>query len=491
MPLSSDHCHFRPYTLLALAITILIAHGCRNDSSDRVSEERVAPQPPKPIKILFVDDETLPDVVARHWMARSEGKITIDSISSAELLQDSLAKSEADVVVYPAGLLGELVENNWLLPLPEKMLASDFDDRNDILLKDRTAIVTWGKTVFGVSLGSPQLVLIYRKDIFDALDLQVPTSWQEYESIREKLNDRQKIVDSGFTIADRWSGAVEPWRDNWISHVFLARSVPYVRDPLRYSTVFSFLTLEPLLDRNPFVLSASEMSAVGANASHDLLKLGPEQAKELVFDGEAAMAIGYPTPDSGATELDPENEIEVSIAPLPGSSRVFDFNESKWSRRPEGAELRAPLLGTSGLIASVSRSSKYSGSAFRFIAWLSNRENSPVIVGASGQTAPFRSSHLRIPEQWIDSRFEPEAALAWDEIIRTGQVSTMTTLSLRIPNRDRYLQSLGDSLRQMLREGVEPEEALKTAVESWNAISAENGLRKQREAYQRSLGISD
>ena len=77
-------------------------------------------------------------------------------------------------MIYPSGLIGELAERQLIEPVSERALDSEEHNRRDILELSRQREVAWGEQVVAFSFGSPQLTLMYRRDIFERLQLTPP-----------------------------------------------------------------------------------------------------------------------------------------------------------------------------------------------------------------------------------------------------------------------------------------------------------------------------
>ena len=71
---------------------------------------------------------------------------------------------------------------------------ADFNYR-DIFDQIRLGELRWGTRTFATPLGSPQLLLVYRADIFQRLGLKPPADWTEYQRIVERLADRSQLGD--------------------------------------------------------------------------------------------------------------------------------------------------------------------------------------------------------------------------------------------------------------------------------------------------------
>ena len=137
-----------------------------------------------------MDDAPLGDAIARAWHAVSERELNVQSVTLAELSQAS--RLPADIVVFPAGEIGTLVERDLVQQLDERVLEDLGFDRRDIFDQVRLREIVWGNKLVAVPLGSPRLLLVYRPDLFEKLALTPPQTWKDYQSVAERLAaDRQ------------------------------------------------------------------------------------------------------------------------------------------------------------------------------------------------------------------------------------------------------------------------------------------------------------
>src|SRR5207253_2085031 len=127
---------------------------------------------PQPLTLLVVNDSPLGQAIAREWRGRTEEQLTVRDVSLAEVA--SASRLPGDVVVFPSGVIGQLAERGLISPLEPAVLEdADFNYR-DIFDQVRLGEMRWGKQTYAVSLGSPQLLLAYRADLFEKRGLMTP-----------------------------------------------------------------------------------------------------------------------------------------------------------------------------------------------------------------------------------------------------------------------------------------------------------------------------
>jgi ABC-type glycerol-3-phosphate transport system substrate-binding protein len=515
---------------------LILASACSGPASDESGGDGTAVAS-APVRLLVVDDPPLAAAIRRQWAAQGTGELTVRQATSDELMESE--RPDADAIIYPSGLIGELAQRQWIVPVPDEVLQSETLAWNDVFRLLRLKEATWGDRTYGLPLGSPQLVLFYRADIFERLGLSPPQTWREYEQLLPRLSlgrpgaaettdtansttdgsaDTDSLNESASVEADSGESlprfaTVEPLTPGWAAQVLLARSASYARHRSQNSTLFDYRTMDPLIGSPPFVRALEEMVAAAKYGPDDPFAVTPADARRLIFGSDAAMALSWPTaavdtrptppasgtaiPQDRAAEADESGEAAVAaktdviaFATLPGSSEVYHLRDDRWDERRSGESTRVPLLATAGRMGSVTRESGQSRAAFSVLVWLTGREWSRRVSSASSAATLFRATHLESPCAWLGPETDENAARQYAELVSSAQTGSIWLANLRLPGRREYLAALDRAVELAVREESEPADALKQAADKWNEITDRLGRDRQREAYQRSLGIA-
>ena len=429
----------------------------------------------RPLKLLVVDDAPLGEAIAREWKSRTEGTIELDHVKLADILNAS--RLPGDAVVFPAGYVGELVEDELIVPLDETALASDKFDRREILDQVRLRDISWGNRTVAVPLGSPQLLLVYRRDLFEKQGLKPPRTWGEYQEILRRLSAIAAEGDA------QLAAAAEPLADGWAGNMLLARAAAYVAHRDQVSPLFHYTTLEPLITTAPYVRALEELVAAQKLAPRQT-ELTPSQALTELCAGRAALAIAWPGPAQGKAAK--ACDLPLGFALLPGADNVYNFQQQTWEPRGAGEETHVPLLGIAGRVGAVTSTTADAGRSQSFLMWMASRELSPLIGPASGDTTLHRESHLADPTRWT-SGLDPAAAKSYADTLKKS-LMLPRFISLRLPGRDEYLAALEDAVQAAVAGDKAPAKALAVASHKWQEITAARGLENQRRALHHSLG---
>jgi len=475
LPSFIDMRSFACCVLLCVMVSMLV--GC--PKKDNQTEEDEEPVSFGDLKVLVIEDEPLVEAVRREWSARAEVDLEVAAISVEEFRK--LEKVEADIVIYPAGMLGEMVEGKHVISFPSEALDDSRFARDDNLPFARSAEVKWGKRQYAVSFGCPQLLLAYRSDLLAELGADPPTTWEEYSELAGVLNTQPPEGVEG------WQPIAEPRAKGWAAQLLLAKAAPYAREPSRYSVLFDYNTMEPQLTSPAFERALTEMIAA-AKLSPASQTYDPQQALDALLSGNAGMAITWPTPRaaSGAEE---HESLSIEFAQLPGSTDLYNTRSQEWQAK-ESAELyRVPVCSMSGRLGSVTRNSKRSRAAALCLAILAGQELSPTVSPYSTDTAIFRLSQTAAPELWVDPELDGASVSYADAMTQTHN-ERYWVFCPRIPGRERYLQALEDAVQSALAGDEEPSQALANATKAWEAITEEIGRENQKSAYRHSLGLN-
>lgn len=478
--------------VLLFPLILLAATGCgapteKDGSSTGDDEGEVTSGP---LTVIVLDDKPLGKAIKRQWTAHSESEVKILDLSSTEFVS-AKDRPSADVVIYSTGLLGEFVERDLIRPIPQQVLEHESVQWRDMLPFDRGANVSWDNRVYAFSFGSPTYVLFYRSDLFESLGLEVPKTWSEYQELAENLNDRASLGKLTPDADARWSATVEPLAPGWAGQMLLARAAAYARHPSRYSTLFNYTSMEPLIDRKPFVKALDELVASSAFGPANHAKLTPAFAREAILSGHCAMAISWPVSDQADRRADrPKKSFPVSTSVLPGSDETFNFSDDQWQKR-KGKDRHVPLLGVSGRLGSVLKDASNGRGALNMLARLTNMELGTVVATQSEHTAMFRASHIDRPESWVGQRIDAQAAQRYALAFQKEQESTIWLYSIRIPGRLQFLDALDEAVGRVIVGGESSSDSLKTAAGRWREINESDGrtIESQRRAYEKSLGL--
>jgi multiple sugar transport system substrate-binding protein len=473
-----------------VALALLALTGCGEDKkADEGAQTTKKELPWKGVSVRLVvaGDSRLAEAIGRlkgEWRASTGAELDVTEVAESESIDDK----QADAVIYPAYDLGILVERDAIRPLPDRELTNPAVAWEEIFEADKTHDASWASTAYGFPFGSPTLVCCYRKDLLQELGREPPRTWADYDELAALLADRKEANGA-------WSGTIEPLAKGWAGLTLLARAASSAKHRNHYSTLFDMESMEPLIAGPPFARALGELASAKKHMAEEALEASPERAHEALLAGRCGMALtwtsaafspaGEPKADDKAG---PSHNLALGFALLPGSSQTFNPKTGQWDARRADESLFVPLVGVSGRLGSVTKSSTQPDAAFQLLGWLSGSQWSERVSTTSAETTLFRKSQLKNARPWTDSRIDEAAADEYAETVRQAVGSTELFGAPRMAGRKRYLAALDEVVRSALT-GQQSDEALRAAADEWRKITAELGIDQQRAAYRRSLGL--
>jgi ABC-type glycerol-3-phosphate transport system substrate-binding protein len=453
----------------------------------------------KPLVLLVAEDPQLGQAIAREWRGRTEEELTVRDISFAELTKAT--RLPGDAVIFESGLIGQLAERGLIVPLENSALEdADFNYR-DIFDHVRLREMRWANRTVAAALGSPQLLLCYRSDIFEKLGLEPPTDWTEYQQALERLADRANLGDLAPPADQPWYASHEPLADGWAGQLLLARAAAYALHRDQVSPLFRFDKMTPLIDQPPYVRALEELVAAAKASRGADARLSPSEAFAALRAGHCALALTWPTagattesttPTRRASEGPPAStpdsrqQPKISFARLPGGRQAYRFATQTWEMRSEEFPEHIPLLSISGRMAAVTASSADAHRAAGFVLWLAGRDVSQQIGPHSQATTLFRNSQVASSSRWTPA-LSPEASRQYAETLAATRAAPRAFPGLLLPGRLDYLAALDEAVRQALADQPAAE-ALAAAAQKWREITDLLGVENQLRANSRSLG---
>ena len=469
------------------------------DRSDRqkedISKDTQSAVPLPPIEVVVVDDDSLAAAIGREWRASGGEPLNIRRMIATDLKKRQAWN--ADVIVYPNSWMSELVSRRIIRPFEFAAAdESDADERalppvdlSDFFERTRNSEMQWGKRLYGVSLGSPQYVLLYRKDVFSTLSLSVPKTWSDYGELLSTLEDQSTEVRAILGTETSQPLSAEPLGVNWAAKTFLARAAAYSRNRSQYSCLFSIQDFDPQIANPPFVKALDELRSSHTVANDET----PYTVAAAFADGKLATALAWP---EAARSIGRDNvagnkadKFPIGIASLPGATESFERMSGEWQSRNDAESPHVPLMGISGRCASIGRRTPDIERAYEFVLWLADSENGLRTTRRSRDTTIARFSQIGSLSAFLPPAFARSADVLSDVIV-ADQSRDLTLSVVRVPGHDRYMASLDIAIRESLRSPRSSKEILMGVAEQWVEITDEIGRKKQIAAYAESLGIN-
>ncbi len=279
-----------------LALVAVAVAGCGSGDDPAKNDDRSFPG--TRIKVAAVADPAALAAVKtgqKTWERETGGSIEFlaEAIDPADL-------KGADVILFPADRLGELVDRRALavlndsavrppIPLGSQVLPPDPLAYSDLAPAFREQVSKYGEDRMGLPLGGSGLVLVYRRDAFESdankaaardakIALAAPKTWEELDALARFFHGRDWSGDGKPDSGIAAPLGADP--DGVADAIVLARAVALGQHPDHYGLLFDPDTLDPRLASPPFVEALASTVAWKASS--------PPKAES--FDAEAARA---------------------------------------------------------------------------------------------------------------------------------------------------------------------------------------------------------
>lgn len=456
---------------------VMLVTGCGGDGNTETPQVDPADEPA--VRILVLDDPPLAKAISRTWQERGEGEIEVSERTSDQVIDSPRKVLDADVVVFPAGMMGELAERDLIVPLESELRRDPNLALNDFLPAVRHTLMSWDRQVMGASFGVPQLLLLYRTDLLERLQVAPPTTWEAYYDLAAKVQDPTVFGDL-IEAPNDWLGVCEPG-GRWAGELLLAQAFTYLGESSTASSLWELRSMKPKLASPPFERALQRMA--GAQV-HRTLET-PQACFHALLQGKCAMAVCWPT-GAGLKDLDlPKKRLPVRVAKMPGAEEVY--SGSQWESRPTGKPNRVILWGVDGRMISVTRDAQRRQAAAQRLVWLSGKEWGEMVGVASNATMPVRMSSRGL-SSWTGNSLSDDGLASLSEALTEGEEPEKAMTTIRIPGRRQYISALAEAV-ESAQSGQPVNEVLRATVQRWDEITDDIGRDDQRAALGKSLGL--
>lgn len=269
---------------------------------------------------------------------------------------------------------------DFLLPLNDRLTAAGLDLSDFPQVYQDVSMIGTSDTVYGIPLRGHAQMLYFRKDIFEELGLEVPTTWQGVAEVAALIKEQKPDIAP---ISMYYGVSANQNLFNWLSHLWGNGGDIFDAD---YKAIFN--SPEGIEATQAYVsILQNGLTAEGAVA------FGEGEGLEELLGGRAAMFVGWWwmfAATKNAERSAPEVLNNVGMAPAPG-----------WEGKG------AASYGYLWPVGILSSSTKQDA-AFEYLKWLSH-PTTEVRVALDQEPAFLNNVVVR-----LSSLENPEVNAAWD-----------------------------------------------------------------------------
>ncbi len=490
---------------------LLAITGCGGESA---SQPAAPPFQGVELTVAAVGDPAILEAVrvqSGEWERANGARLAIRASSI-----DPKEARTADVLVFPADRMGDLVDQNALAVLPESAIRpigllpvgddeksddpnapatrADTLDFSDVLSPYRDLVSKYGSDRLALPLGGSCLLLVYRRDAFESeanrkaaeaagLTLEPPKTWEQFDALARFFHGRDWDGDGQPESGVALALGDDPERLGDVT--YLARAASLGQAPDQFSFLFNADTMAPLIGTPPFVEAMSALAALKDYGPKGMENFDAEAARAAFRSGQVALLIDRGERASRWT--DPKAPAPVGTAMLPGSPRVYDPERKVWLEPAEPNRPSYLPVGGGWLVAvSAGVPEKEREAAISFLKMLAGPEIAQAIVSDPAfPMVPVRQSHLGLGLP------DPRSALGvdsrgWGQAVLETLTAPRVLPGLRVPEADAYLTDLAKARVAVVR-GEPADKALEAVAKAWTERNAKLGTERQLWHYRRGL----
>jgi multiple sugar transport system substrate-binding protein len=374
------------------------------------------------------------------------------------------AQSDAfDLAVFYPQYLGTMSANNHLTPLDTMMEIDGWDPSFGSLLKPfRQMYTQWGGNTYALPIDGDVLMLVYRKDLFNKHDIDVPETWAEYNEVARYFTEETDDIPYGAATYGK-----RGFSYGWFLTRFGGAGGVYFDE-----------------DMNPQINTEAGRKAM--QNLKDGLQYMPDETASY---GYAGLRDAF---------LNEQVAMVVQWTDVPKKAAASDTVSGKWGGAPvpgfeDGRAASAMPVGrVMGVPQYVSDTKKLA--AYRFASTFAGPKFSPHMVSdpRCGED-PFRTEHFDDPSVYSSENpfsDDKEGSVAFPSQEAAEEYATAVQATLEQgfpepywPGAPQYINALDIEVSKLVSGQVGVDQALQNVEEEWNSIVDELGRESQQEAY--------
>ena len=284
-------------------------------------------------------------------------------------------RGDLDVVAWVVFSKGEYVGNQWLTPLAPflinpRLTAPDYDIDDIVPAFLTTCCKVGGRkgyldgpgaSLYGIPFSPETSILVYRKDIFEEYELEVPTTYDEL------LETAAWITDN---VPDIYGMTTRGSAGHQVIHAWLLHLAPYG------GTVFDD-DFMPVVNSPEAIEAAYALEAILENSPPGMAAAGAGEQDAAFLQGDSAIYL--------------DRSIVAAMAADPAQSRVV--GNVGYALHPTQAQCGAE---TGGFAMGIPANSQQKEAAWLFIQWFTSKQIDLEIAMAGGN--PTRTSTHADPD---------------------------------------------------------------------------------------------
>lgn len=373
---------------------------------------------------------------------------------------------EFDLVSFFPQNLGTFAANEHLAPIDDFLEIDGWDHHlDDVFTPFRELYTTWGESTYTLPIDGDVLMLVYREDLFNQHDIDVPETWSEFNEAARYFTEETNDVEYGVaTYGDR------SFNYGWFLARFGSAGGQYFDE-----------------DMNPQINSDAGRDALEhwgetlEYAPPETVGYGYDELRDAFVQGNVAMVIQW--------------------TDVPKQTGAHDVTRGNWGGAAipgwDGGDGTSPMVvgRTLGIPSYISDGQKLA--AYRWAQRFHHPDYSAQYVSDLGHGLdPWMEPHVADPELYTQSADfnEVDDAAPFDEIEEGEKYVEALEANLGQgfpepywPGAAEYTSSLAVHLSDFLAGETGVDETLENIEDDWEQTVENLGREEQQEHYQTVL----
>ena len=331
-----------------------------------------------------------------------------------------IKEDSPDIIQLSADrVYADFVDANILEDLTGKIDLSEIDDVYNKMLKDLEIENKDG--IYGVPYALNASAVIYNKDIFEELDLEIPKTWDEFIALAEKVKDNG-IIPFYFTLKESWT-ALPVW--NMISST-LVPSDSFTKVNNR-ETTFNELYTE----------TSEKVTELLKYGHSDNFGVGYNDGNTAFAQGKSAMYLqgSYALP----AILNVNPDANLGMFPLPATNNV---EENK-------------LVSGVDVYFAIPKESKNKEDAIKFINFMLRKENAQKYINEQRAFSTLKGVNQEDPIfEPLKEYFEESKVVDFQDHFYPGELPASDVIQTYLldNDRDKFLNTFQKEWEKANRE---------------------------------------
>lgn len=380
----------------------------------------------------------------------------------------SSGSSAFDLVSFYPQYLGTFAANGHLTPLDDMMEIDGWDPGFDGLLAPfRNMYTQWGGSTYALPIDGDVHMLVYRRDLFEKHDVDVPSTWTEFNEAARYFTEETDDVDNGVATYGK-RGFCYGW---FLDRFGGAGGVYFDED------------MNPQINTEAGKKALENWKKTIEYSPSDTASYGYPELRDAFTKGNVAMVIQWTDVPKKAA-LSDATRGKWGGAPVPGFSGA-----SAASAMPVGRVLAVPSYPDD----------EKRLAAYRFAqAFTQNKYSKHMVSDPDCGEDPFRTGHFSDPKVYTEPNQyrdgKPESSVAFQSVDSAEQYTSGVQKTLEQgypepywPGAAQYIEALDVEMSKFVSGQVGVDEALSNVEDEWNSIVDDLGREQQKEHYQKVI----